>query len=468
MKTMKTAAKYQTQMNLFGEWVNGSRPVSGADVLCKRTGKVKQEWISDSEKERALTRDLITEVCELSNLAAACGQVVKNGGKPGVDGMTTKELKEGFMDLQQELSEQLQEGNYKPEVVLGKEIPKPQGGFRLLGIPTVKDRLVQQAISQVLSKRYERIFSAYSYGFRAGRSAHQALKQAGQYVAEGYTYVVDIDLEKFFDKVNHDRLMSILSRRISDRNLLRLIRHFLKTGILLGGLQSQRTAGTPQGSPLSPVLSNIVLDELDKELERRGHRFVRYADDMIILVSSEEAAKRVKESITGFIENRLLLKVNSSKSRVCLPHELNFLGHTILVDGRLGLSRKSEQRFKEKLRQLTRRNRGISLEQLVKELNPKLRGWLQYFRYASMKSKLRNLESWLRRKIRCFRLKQCKRASGIIRFLTGLGVPRWRGILLAASRKGWFRKSVSPQAHEGMNKKWFTGIGLFSLTANYG
>lgn len=410
----------------------------------------------------------MAEVCELSNLAAACRQVVKNGGSPGVDGMTTRELKQEFMHLQQEFGEQLLDGRYRPEAVLGKEIAKPQGGFRLLGIPTVKDRLVQQAISQVLSKRYERIFSIYSFGFRPGRSAHQALEQARQYVREGYSYVVDIDLEKFFDKVNHDRLMSILSRRIQDDRLLRLIRDFLKTGILLGGLQSQRTAGTPQGSPLSPVLSNIVLDELDKELERRGHRFVRYADDMIILVRSEEAAKRVKESITCFIEEGLLLKVNKDKSRICKPYALNFLGHTILTDGRLGLSRKSEARFKEKLRELTRRNRGISLDQLVKELNPKLRGWLQYFRNASMKSRLANLEGWLRRKIRCFRLKQCKRASGMIKFLTGLGVPKWRSILLAVSRKGWFRKSGSPQAHEGMNMKWFTGIGLFSLTTNYG
>jgi RNA-directed DNA polymerase len=464
---MNTAEKYQTQMNLYGEWVNGNPPVSGADVYCKRTGKVSREWISDSEKERALTQDLMAEVCELSNLAAACRQVVKNGGSPGIDRMTTKELKDGFMEQQRELREQLLKCNYKPETVLGKEIPKPDGGVRVLGIPTVKDRLVQQAISQVLSKRYERIFSANSYGFRPGRSAHQGLNKAGQYVREGYNYVVDIDLEKFFDKVNHDRLMSILSRRIADKILLRLIQKFLKTGILTEGLESQRVAGTPQGSPLSPLLSNIVLDELDKELERRGHRFVRYADDMIILVRSEEAANRVKESITGFIEDRLLLKVNQTKSRICRPYELNFLGHTILPDGSLGLSRKSEQRFKEKLRQLTRRNRGISLEQLVKELNPKLRGWLEYFKYASMKKRLANFESWLRRKIRCFRLKQCKRASGIIKFLTGLGVPKWRGILLAVSRRGWFRKSLSPQAHEGMNKAWFTKIGLFSLTANY-
>lgn len=455
-------------MNLEGEWINGSQAVSGADVFCKRSGRVSKEWLSEREKERALTQDLMEQVCELSNFAAAARQVIENGGSPGVDGMTTQELKISFMNLQKEVVNQLLNGTYEPESVKGVEVPKPSGGIRLLGIPTVKDRMVQQAIQQVLSKRYERIFSAYSFGFRPGRSAHQALKQAGKYVKEGYSYVVDIDLEKFFDKVNHNRLMSILSNRISDKRLLKLIRKFLTTGILLGGLTNQRIAGTPQGSPLSPLLSNIVLDELDKELERRGHRFVRYADDMIILVRSEEAAKRVLASITEFIESRMLLKVNLAKSRICKPYEVNYLGHTLLPKGELGLSRQSEERLKDKLRKLTRRNRGISLEQMVKELNPVLRGWLAYFRGARMKKKLAKLESWLHRKLRCFKLKQCKRASGIIRFLTKLGVPKWRSILLGVSHKGWFRKSGTPQAHEGMSKEWFAKIKLFSLTGNYG
>lgn len=466
---MKRAEKYQIQMYLPGaeEWVNGGRPVDGSDVFCKVTGKVSKEWLSEREKERALTVDLMSEVCDLSNLSAAAWQVIKNAGIAGVDGISTQELKEGFMDLYQEVTNQLMSGEYEPMTVLGVEIPKPNGGLRLLGIPTVKDRMVQQAISQVLSKRYERIFSDHSYGFRPGRSAHQALKKASQYVKEGYTYIVDLDLEKFFDKVNHDRLMSKLSERVTDKRLLDLIRKFLRTGILIGGLENQRIAGTPQGSPLSPLLSNIVLDELDKELERRGHRFVRYADDAIILVKSEEAAKRVLRNISSYIQDRMLLKVNSEKSRICRPYELNFLGHSVLFKGELGLSRKSEQRLKEKLRQITKRRRGISLDQLVKELNPVLRGWLAYFKNAKMKSKLGALESWLQRRIRCFRLKQCKRASGIIKFLCMLGVPKWRSLLIAVSHKGWFRKSGSPQAHEGMTKKWFAKIGLFNLTGNY-
>lgn len=466
---MKRAEKYQTQMHLPGaeEWVNGSRPVDGTDVFCKITGKVSKEWLSEREKERALTRDLMIEVCELSNFSAAARQVIKNAGSCGIDGMSTKELKAGFMGIYQDVVKQLMSGTYDPMMVLGVEIPKSNGGMRLLGIPTVKDRMVQQAISQVLSKRYERIFSDHSYGFRPGRRAHQALQKASQYVKEGYSYIVDLDLEKFFDQVNHDRLMSRLQERISDKRLLDLIRKFLRTGILIGGLATQRTTGTPQGSPLSPLLSNIVLDELDKELERRGHRFVRYADDQIILVKSKESANRVKESITGYIQDCMLLKVNKDKSRICRPYELNFLGHSILFKGELGLSQKSEQRFKEKLRLLTRRNRGISLDQLVKELNPVLRGWLAYFRHAKMKIKLSRLESWLQRRVRCFRLKQCKRASGIIRFLCGLGVPKWRSLLIAVSHKGWFRKSGSPQAHEGMTKKWFAEIKLFSLTKYY-
>lgn len=465
---MQRAGKYHnTQMNLFGEWGRGSQSVHGADVFCLRTGRASNEWLSGCEHERTLTEDLMDQVCELSNLTAACRQVVKNGGSPGVDGITTQELKREFKGFHKELSKQLQEGTYHPQAVLGQEIAKPTGGFRLLGIPTVKDRLVQQAISQVLSRRYERIFSENSFGFRPGRNTHQALKKASGYVREGNNHVVDIDLEKFFDKVNHDRLLWLLGTRISDKRLLSLISKFLKSGILIGGLENQRIAGTPQGSPLSPLLSNIVLDELDKELERRDHRFVRYADDMILLVRSKEAAHRVMDSMISYIEDKLHLKVNRQKSRVCRPHGLNFLGHTILSKGRLGLSRASEQRFKKKLKELTRRNRGISLEQLIKELNPKLRGWLQYFKYASMKKKLVSLESWLQRKIRCFRLKQCKRASGIIKFLTRLGVPRWRSILIAVSHKGWYRKSGSPQAHEGMSKDWFRKVGLFSVSLNY-
>jgi group II intron reverse transcriptase/maturase len=407
------------------------------------------------------------KIADLSNLTTALRQVVSNGGSAGIDGMTVTQLKEWFSHHWHELQSSLLEGSYPPSEVRGVRIPKPKGGYRQLGIPTCKDRLVQQATSQVLSRRYEPIFSESSYGFRPGRSAHQALRLAAGYVAEGYNQVVDLDLEKFFDKVNHDRLMWLLGTRIGDKRVLSLIGKFLRSGMMQDGLVSQRLQGTPQGSPLSPLLSNIVLDELDKELEVRGHRFVRYADDGIILVRSEEAARRVLKSITDCIENRMLLRVNREKSRICKPHELNFLGHAIYPEGRLRVSRDSLLRFKAKLRRITRRNRGISLDQLISELNPILRGWLNYFRHAQMKMRLKSLDAWLRRRIRCFRLKQCKRAVGIFRFLRSRGVPDYRIWPLVGSGKGWYGLACTHASHEAMNLGWFAEIGLFNLLVNY-
>jgi group II intron reverse transcriptase/maturase len=407
------------------------------------------------------------KIADPSNLITAMRQVVSNRGSAGIDGMTVTQLKEWFTHHWHELQTSLLDGTYTPSGVRGVRIPKPKGGYRQLGIPTCKDRLVQQATSQVLSRRYEPVFSESSYGFRPGRSAHQALRRVAGYVAEGYNQVVDLDLEKFFDKVNHDRLMWLLGTRIGDKRVLSLIGRFSRSGIMQDGLISQRLQGTPQGSPLSPLLSNIVLDELDKELEVRGHRFVRYADDGIILVRSEEAARRVLRSITDFIENRMLLRVNRDKSRICNPHELNFLGHAIYPEGKLRVSRDSLFRFKAKLRRITRRNRGISLDQLISELNPILRGWLNYFKLAQMKMRLKSLDAWLRRRIRCFRLKQCKRAVGIFRFLRSRGVPDYRIWPLVGSGKGWYGLACMHASHEAMNLAWFGDIGLFNLTANY-
>ena len=467
---MQKTVKYQESprdRTLWGEGDYGSPVVRGEDVYLKANGRVSLQWLTACEEERALTVDLMERIAEPSNLVTALGQVVSNGGSPGIDGMTVGELKEWFTHHWQTLQSSLLEGSYTPSEVRGVHIPKPKGGYRQLGIPTCKDRLVQQATSQVLSRRYEPIFSTNSHGFRSGHSAHQALLQAAGYVAEGYEYVVDLDLEKFFDKVNHDRLMWILGTRIGDRRVLKLIGRFLRSGMMQDGLLSQRLQGTPQGSPLSPLLSNIVLDELDKELEVRGHRYVRYADDAIILVGSEEAAKRVQRSITDYIENRMLLKVNREKSRICRPWELNFLGYKILKDGGLGISQESLKRFKEKLRRITRRNKGVSLDQLIQGLNPVLRGWLNYFSLARMKKRLSRLESWLRRRIRCYRLKQCKRVIGIVRFLRSRGLVEWQCWILALSGKGWYRLSNTPQASEAMNLVWFEQIGLFSLSANY-
>jgi group II intron reverse transcriptase/maturase len=467
---MKTPEKHNNHQRSLGEnreeWWRGP-VVKGTDVFCAGSGRVREEWRSGCAEERALTEALMERIADPSNLVAALRQVVSNKGSAGVDGMSVQELKVWFSSHWKDLQSQLLEGSYQVAPVREVQIPKPKGGYRTLGIPTVKDRMVQQAISQVLSKRYEPIFSDHSHGFRPGRSAHGALRQAGQYVAEGREWVVDIDLEKFFDKVNHDRLLWLLSTRIGDQRLLKLIGKYLRAGMLKDGLVSQRMKGTPQGSPLSPLLSNIMLDELDKELERRGHCFVRYADDMIILVRSAQAAERVMRSLTGFIESRMRLKVNKSKSHIRKPHDLNFLGHSILPDGQLGLSRESEARFKAKLKRITQRNRGISLKALVAELNPVIRGWLNYFKLARMQRRIRQIEGWLNRRIRCFRLKQCKRALGIARFLHRLGVPWNRCWTTAGSSKRWFRLAMSHAAHEGMSRKWLRAIGLISLYGYY-
>lgn len=454
-------------MGLFDEW-ECSQMVKGTDVFSSGNGQVRCEWLSRCGKERALTQDLMSEIADLKNLEAALRKVISNKGSAGIDRMDVQELKEWFSTHYRELQSQLTTGTYQVTAVKEVLIPKPKGGHRQLGIPTVKDRLVQQAVNQVLSKRYEPTFSDHSYGFRPKRNAHQALHKAGKYVAEGKNWVVDIDLAKFFDEVNHDRLLWILGTRIGDKKLLKLIGRFLRAGIMQGGIIGQRVKGTPQGSPLSPLLSNIVLDELDKELESRGHRFVRYADDLIVLVGSELSAERVMKSLTAYIEDRMRLKINRNKSRIIRPHELNFLGHSILLNGDLGLSKESERRFKGKLKRLTRRNRGISLEQMIEELNPVLRGWLNYFKFAKMRRRLQNLEAWLRRKLRCYRLKQCKRALSIAKFLNKLGVPWNRSWTTAGSSKGWLCLSITPAAHEGMNLKWFRQTGLYSLTANYG
>ncbi len=418
-------------------------------------------------KEERLACGLMEAVCCLSNLERACRHVIRNGGSAGIDGMTVKELGVWFGCNWRELQEELLSGSYLACGVREVEIPKPNGGIRKLGIPTVKDRLIQQSIQQVLSPLYDTGFSPTSYGFRRGRGAHDALRQLSHYISSDRTYIVDIDLSKFFDEVNHERLMSRLRHRIGDRRLLKLIHRYLGSGILSGGLVSQRTKGTPQGSPLSPLLSNIVLDELDMELSCRGHHYVRYADDIVIAVGSLQSAERVQQSITTYIETNLRLKVNASKSRICRPLDLNYLGHRFTNSGEILLSETSEKRLKEKIRICTQRNRGRKLETIISELNSKLRGWLNYFKLAKMKSRLRNLDSWIRKRLRCYRLKQCKRAKGMLRFLRRLGVPKIRAFTTATSRKGWWRKSSTPACHEAMNNNWFSQQGLFNLSEVY-
>lgn len=462
--------KYHNQQrNLPGaeEWGYDSLKVTGKDVYFTGSGKVREEWLTRCREERALTEGMLDQIVDPLNLIVALQRVVSNKGSGGVDGMGVNELKSWYTANHERLIRHLLTNQYRVQPIKGVKIPKPKGGYRQLGIPTVIDRLVQQSIHQVLERHYDRSFSEHSYGFRKGKGAHACLTQSSEYISQGYSYIVDIDLAKFFDEVNHHRLHTRLSQRIGDKRLLKLIGKYLRSGLMENGLSSQRTKGTPQGSPLSPLLSNIVLDELDKELERRGLRFVRYADDMIIFVRSQKAAERVMRTVTKFIEEVLKLRVNKDKSGIRRPYELNFLGHSFMNDGSLSLSKISEHRLRYKLKVKTRRNRGISLAQLVKELNLLLRGWLNYFGRAKMKNKLSRIMSWLRRRIRCFRLKQCKRAIGIARFLQRLGVPEWRSWILVSSSKGWYHISIAPQSHESMDLYWFSRIGLFDMYAYY-
>jgi RNA-directed DNA polymerase len=327
--------------------------------------------------------------------------------------------------------------------------------------------MVQQAILQVLDPMLDPTFSESSYGFRPGRSAHQALQRASEYVAEGYAVVVDMDLEKFFDRVNHDVLMGRLARRIKDKRLLRIIRRYLEAGIMRQGVVIRRYEGTPQGGPVSPILANLLLDEVDKELERRGHRFCRYADDRNVYVQSEAAGERVMASVTRFVEKRLRLRVNRTKSAVAQVSERKFLGYRLLPDGRLAIAPVSLERAKGRIREITRRNRGISLEQMISELNSFLTGWVTYFRYASAREHLRRLDEWIRRRLRCMRLKQRKRGRSVTAFLVSLGVPHWQARKLGGSGRGWWRMAACPQASEAMSIQWFKDQNLVSLTERY-
>ncbi len=439
----------------------GSEAVSGAQAI--KALQVKEA----GEQERALTQDLMGAILSQSNIKQAYKQVKKNKGVAGIDQMPVGEFAAWYAENGETLLSTIYNGRYEPQGVKQVEIPKPNGGKRKLGIPTVTDRIIQQAIAQVLSPIYERKFSDHSYGFRPNRSAHQALKKGSDYVAEGRYYVVDMDLRTFFDAVNHDRLLYRLSLTIGDKTLLGLIRKYLQSGIMVDGLVGQRTEGTPQGSPLSPLLSNIVLDELDKELEKRGHKFVRYADDFNIYVRSQEAGERVMESVSNFIESKLKLIVNKEKSQVCKVNQTNFLGYTIQKDGNLSIAKKSIDHFKEKVRSITKRNRGVKFEQVIVELIPVMRGWLNYFRHARCKSLLKTLDSWIRRKLRCYRLKQCKRTITLQQFLKSRGVETWQSWILALSGKGHWRKSGCPQMHQALSNKWFDEIGLYNLTLNY-
>ena len=409
---------------------------------------------------------LMEAVCETGNLKRALRRVKANRGGPGVDGMRVDQLAQYLIEHWGEIRGQLLSGTYKAEPVRRVEIPKPDGGKRVLGIPTVLDRFVQQAMLQVLQKQWEPTFSIHSHGFRPGHSQHGAIAEAQQYLAEGYGWVVDLDLEKFFDRVNHDRLMSRLAGRISDKRMLRLIGGFLRAGVLEGGLVSPSEEGTPQGGPLSPLLSNIVLDELDQELERRGHRFVRYADDCNIYVRSERAGKRVMEHITRFITRKLKLRVNEKKSAVGRPHERKFLGFSFTREEkpRRTIAPKSIQRAKNRLRELTRRKRGGNLKVIVEELNRYLTGWLGYYGFSETRTALRDLDRWLRRRLRSLQWKRWKTPKKRYRELRHRGATHELARNTASSGKGPWPLSASKALSFALPNAFFDSLGLFRLS----
>jgi RNA-directed DNA polymerase len=452
---------------LFEDWMENLRPDQDGKARSRSVRSEERQVPPASDPARALTVNLMEEVTHRENLNRAYRRVVANKGSAGVDGVTVGELKDWIATHKEVLIASLLNGTYQPQPVRGVQIPKPGGGVRQLGIPTVRDRLVQQAILQVLEKLFDPTFSASSFGFRPGRGAHQALAQASRYVADGRPIVVDLDLEKFFDRVNHDILMARLARRLGDKRLLRIIRRFLEAGLMQQGVCVERHEGTPQGGPLSPLLANLLLDDLDRELEHRGHAFCRYADDCNIYVQSQAAGERVLASVTQFLEKRLKLRVNRAKSAAAPVSERKFLGHRLLADGTLLIAPQSLAKAQDRIRDLTRRSRGVGFDQLVVELNSFLTGWVTYFRFAKATRALTDLGGWVRRKLRCVRLKQRKRAASITTFLHRLGVPWDRCWTTAASGKGWWRLAHSPAAQQGMSNAWFQAQGLVDPLTRY-
>ena len=413
------------------------------------------------------TEQLMEAVVERENMTLALKQVERNRGAAGVDKMTVEQLRAYLREHWLRIKKELLADNYHPQPVLKVEIPKPGSkGMRTLGIPTVVDRLIQQALHQVLSPLFEPNFSESSYGFRPNRSAQQAVVKAREYVSEGRRWVVDIDLEKFFDRVNHDILMSRVARRIKDKRVLRLIRRYLQAGMMSNGLTTARREGTPQGGPLSPLLSNILLDELDKELERRGHKFCRYADDCNIYVQSESAGERVMKSITSFLDRRLRLQVNAEKSAVARPWERKFLGYSLTTNRkpRLKVAKESVRRLKGKLREIFRRGRGRNLGKLIAdELTPLLRGWMNYFRLAEVKNVFEELDSWIRRKLRCLIWRHWKRTFTRVKGLRQRGLDEVRAWESATNGRGPWWNAGASHMNAAFPKSYFDRCQLLSL-----
>lgn len=443
------------------------------DFSAELTGEAREAGKEEAESSGATsgpdspasTNRLMEEVCERANLEAALQRVKANKGSPGVDGMTVGGIADYLKQHWPAIRERLLKGTYKPQPVRRVEIPKPDGGVRKLGIPTVLDRFIQQAVMQVLQRQWDWTFSDYSYGFRPGRSAHQAVAQAQQYIAEGHSWCVDLDLEKFFDRVNHDKLMGQIAKRVEDKRLLTLIRAFLNAGVMENGLVSPSVEGTPQGGPLSPLLSNLVLDELDRELERRGHRFVRYADDSNIYVRSERAGQRVMESVTRFITQKLKLKVNEAKSAVARPQERKFLGFSFTAGPEVKriIASKALDRFKQRIRDITRRAKGVSMETTMDELAPYMRGWRGYFGFCETPAVLASLTRWVRLRLRAALWRQWKTPRRRRAALLGLGVlPRLASNTAGSGLGPWYLARAKALS-VGLTNAHFKSLGLPSL-----
>ena len=448
----------ETRRSVAGTEVDGrnpSRAVSGAEACTAADGITKSEG----------PQSLMEAVVEKGNMWRAYRRVVGNDGAPGVDGLTVSALQSWLQKHWPQTRTELLEGRYKPAAVRKVEIPKPQGGVRTLGIPTVLDRLIQQALHQVLQPLFEPEFSSSSYGFRPGRSAHQAVQAAREYVTEGRRWVVDIDLEKFFDRVNHDILMARIARKIGDEKVLKLIRRYLEAGMMEGGLASPRKEGTPQGGPLSPLLSNILLTDLDRELEDRGHRFCRYADDCNIYVQSKKAGERVMVAMTEFLSIKLKLKVNADKSAVARPWERKFLGYSMTrhKKSKLRISEASRERFKTKVKEAFRIGRGQSLSKTIQQLNPILRGWVNYYRLTEQTGVLEEFDGWIRRKLRTLLWRQWKRSYTRARNLMKRGLPEERAWQSATNGRGPWWNGGASHMNQAFPKLWFDKYGLISL-----
>jgi RNA-directed DNA polymerase len=429
-------------------------PARGVEVGTATVGRTKSEDCATMER-----------VVERANVWLAYQRVIRNKGAAGVDGVTVAELKGWLAVHWPSVKKALLEGRYLPRAVRRVDIPKPSGGVRTLGIPTLVDRLIQQALHQVLSPVFEPTFSPHSYGFRPGRSAAQAVQQAQAYIGEGRRWVVDLDLEKFFDRVNHDVLMSRVARRVRDVRVLKVIRRFLEAGMMQGGLVAVRTEGTPQGGPLSPLLSNILLTDLDRELERRGLAFCRYADDCNVYVRSQAAGERVMRGIRAYLEEVLRLRINPAKSAVARPWSRVFLGYSVTAHRRprLRIAGQSVLRLQQRIRDLMRRGRGRSLGHTIEELNPLLRGWMGYFQYTQTLRRVEALDEWLRRRLRCLLWRQWKRPVHRARQLRQLGLDDDRARRSAGNGRGPWWNAGAPHLNAALPTAFFTYMGLASL-----